>query len=82
MSWSAVSSDDALASAQLLDGHLLVQPQVGVEGVVQVTVTATDALGQRASVVLDVAVEFHWPKPAWRVIIGSPGSGSGESEDD
>ena len=82
LSWSAVSSDDALASAQLLDGHLLVQPQVGVEGVVQVTVTATDALGQRASVVLDVAVEFHWPKPAWRVTIGSPGSGSGENEDD
>ena len=69
LSWSASSSDPAVATVEIADGQLLVAPAPGAEGTVIVEATATDANGQTATVRFAVVVEFHWPSGAskgWR----------------
>ena len=70
--WSVRSSDPTVATAHILDGALLVEPEPGAEGVVQIEATATDAHGQMATVRFEVQVEFHWPTSptrGWRGVI-------------
>ena len=72
LEWSVHSSDLAVATAQILSGVLLVEPEPGAEGVVTIEATATDAHGQTATVRFDVRVEFHWPTSptrGWRGVI-------------
>ena len=72
LQWSVRSSDPTVATARILRGVLLVEPEPGAEGVVVVEATATDAHGQTATVRFEVRVEFHWPtSPArgWRGVI-------------
>ena len=72
LEWSVRSSDPTVATARILRGVLLVEPEPGAEGVVVVEATATDAHGQTATVRFEVQVEFHWPtSPArgWRGVI-------------
>ena len=69
LSWSASSSNPAVARARIADGLLLVEPEPDAEGSVVVEATATDASGQSVTVAFDVEVEFFWrPRPAagWR----------------
>ena len=58
--WS-VWSDPSLATVRIIDGHLLVIPEPGAEGIVEVAATATDRHGQTATVRFEVPVEFYWP---------------------
>ena len=72
LEWSALSSDPTIATARILSGLLLVEPEPGAEGGVTIEATATDAHGQTATVRLDVRVEFHWPTSptrGWRGVI-------------
>ena len=69
LTWSASSSDPAIAQVRMADGVLLVEPVLGAEGMVVVEATATDANGQTAAVRFAVEVEFHSPVRAvggWR----------------
>ena len=59
--WSARSSDPTVATVRIADGHLVIEPAPGEEGVVQVEVTASDRHGQTATVRFEVRVEFYWP---------------------
>ena len=72
LQWSVRSSDPTVATARILRGVLLVEPEPGAEGVATIEATATDAHGQTATVRFEVQVEFHWPtNPArgWRGVI-------------
>ena len=61
LTWSASSSDPAVAQARIADGVLLVEPVPGAEGTVFVEAVATDAHGLTATVRFAVEVEFHSP---------------------
>ena len=70
--WSVRSSDPTVATTRILGGLLLVEPEPGAEGVVQIEATATDAHGQTATVRFEAQVEFHWPTSptrGWRSVI-------------
>ena len=72
LEWSVRSSDPTVATARILDGALLIEPEPGAEGVVTIEASATDPHGQTATVRFEVQVEFHWPtSPArgWRSVI-------------
>ena len=72
LQWSVRSSDPTVATTRILGGLLLVEPEPGAEGVVEVEATATDAHGQTATVRFEVRVEFHWPTGptrGWRSVI-------------
>ena len=72
LEWSVHSSDPTVATARILGGMLLVEPEPGAEGVVVIEATATDAHGQTATVRFEVRVEFHWPLSptrGWRGVI-------------
>ncbi len=72
LQWSVRSSDPTVATTRILGGLLLVEPEPGAEGVVEVGATATDAHGQTATVRFEVRVEFHWPTSptrGWRSVI-------------
>ena len=72
LEWSVRSSDPTVATARILDGALLVEPEPGAEGVVTIEASATDPHGQTATIRFEVRVEFHWPtSPArgWRSVI-------------
>ena len=72
LQWSVRSSDPTVATARILRGVLLVEPEPGAEGVVVVEATATDAHGQTATVRFEVRVEFHWPTSptrGWRGVL-------------
>ena len=72
LQWRVRSSDPTVATARVLGGHLLVEPEPGVEGTVQVEATAIDGNGQMATVRFEVRVEFHWPAAptrGWRGVI-------------
>ena len=76
--WS-VSTDPSLATVRIIDGHLLVMPEPGAEGVVEVAATATDRHGQTATVRFEVPVEFYWPTSptrGWRSILRQESSSS------
>ena len=72
LEWSVRSSDPTVATARILRGVLLVEPEPGAEGAVVVEAAATDAHGQTATVRFEVRVEFHWPTNSargWRGVI-------------
>ena len=72
LSWRASSSDESIAEVRIVDGTLVVEAIAGAEGVVLVEATATDALGQTATVRFEVQVDFHWrtsPTRGWRGVI-------------
>ena len=72
LAWNVRSSDPTVATARVLGGALLVEPEPGAEGVVTIEATATDAHGQTATVRFEVRVEFHWPTGptrGWRGVI-------------
>ena len=73
LEWSVRSSDPSLATVRIADGHLLIEPAPGEEGVVEVEVTATDASGQTATVRFDVPVDHYRPPSpirGWRGVVG------------
>ena len=75
LSWSASSSDPAVAQARVDDGLLVVEPMPGAEGKVDVEATATDANGHTATVRFTVEVEFHTPARTargWRGVLLRP----------
>ena len=52
------------------------EPELANEGTAEITLTATDAFGLKATVRFEVQVEFHWPHgPAhgWRATLGNAG---------
>ena len=60
--WRASSSDETVATARVVGGHLVVTPELGGEGTVEIVLEATDEeTGQTATLRFDVRVEFHWP---------------------
>ena len=72
LEWSVRSSDPSLATVRIVDGHLVIEPAPGEEGVVQVEVLTTDRHGQTATVRFDVRVEFYWPTSpvrGWRGVL-------------
>ena len=72
LEWSGHSSNPAVATARILSGVLLVEPEPGAEGVVVIEATATDRHGQMAKARFEVRVEFHWPTSptrGWRGVI-------------
>ena len=59
----------ALATARIVDGDLVVTPELAIEGAVEIALVSTDAAGLSTTVRFEVRVEFHWPRdPAggWR----------------
>ena len=50
-----------MATARVVDGHLVVEPEPGGEGAVEIALEATDDAGLAATLRFDVRVEFHWP---------------------
>ena len=72
MRWQASSSDESVARARIVGADLLVAPEPGGEGAVEITLTATDAFGLATTLRFEVRVEFHWPSdPArgWRATL-------------
>ena len=60
LTWRASSSDESVAEVRIVDDTLVVEAIAGAEGMVLVEATATDALGQMATVYFEVQVDFHW----------------------
>ena len=75
--WEATSSDDALATVRIVDGDLVVTPELATAGTVEVTLVVTDTAGFSTTLRLEVGVEFHWPRSPTR---GWRGSLMGASE--
>ena len=72
--WQASSSDPSVATVRIVGGELVVEPQLGAEGEVEIEVVATDGVGQTATVRFSVQVEFHWPQrqgAGWRGAVGT-----------
>ena len=59
--WRASSSDETVATARVVGGHLVVEPEPGGEGAVEIALEATDEAGLAATLRFEVRVEFHWP---------------------
>ena len=59
--WQASSSDESVATARVVGGHLVVEPEPGGEGAVEIALEATDETGLAATLRFEVQVEFHWP---------------------
>ena len=68
--WQASSSDESVATARVVGGHLVVEPAPGGEGAVEIALEATDEeTGLAATLRFEVQVEFHWPSrqaSGWR----------------
>ena len=76
MRWEVLSSDESVATARIVGAELIVEPELASEGTAQITLTATDAFGIKATVRFEVQVEFHWPSGAtrgWRATLDSSG---------
>ena len=69
--WQATSSDDALATVRIVDGSLVVTPELATAGTVEVTLVVTDTVGFSTTLRLEVSVEFHWPRSPTRGWRGS-----------
>ena len=68
----ATSSDEALATVRIVDGSVVVTPELASAGTVEVALVVTDTAGLSTTLRFDVPVEFHWPRgPAsgWRSAI-------------
>ena len=74
--WQATSSDDALATVRIVEGSLVVTPELATAGTVEVTLVVTDTVGFSITLRLEVSVEFHWPRSptrGWRsTLMGIP----------
>ena len=64
--WQATSSDEALATVRIVDGSLVVTPELATAGTVEVTLVVTDTVGFSATLRFEVRVEFHWPRSPTR----------------
>ena len=64
--WEATSLDEALATASIIDGSLVVTPELAATGTVEVTLIVTDTAGFSTTLRLEVRVEFHWPRSPTR----------------
>ena len=67
--WQATSSDESVATARILRGSLLVEPELAAEGTAEIVVVATDSAGLTATVRFEVQVEFFAPtrpNAGWR----------------
>ena len=72
MRWQASSSDESVATVRVVGADLLVAPEPGGEGAVEITLTATDAFGLATTLRFEVQVEFHWPSDrgrGWRATL-------------
>ena len=68
--WRATSSNPAVATAGIKGDELVVATEPGVEGVAEIEVVATDAMGQAVTVRFEVQVAFYWPSPRrWRLVL-------------
>ena len=70
--WEATSSDESVATVRVVGGDLLVEPEPGAEGVVEIVLVATDSAGLTATVRFDVRVEFFAPtrpNTGWRAAL-------------
>ena len=60
--WQASSSDESVATARVVGGHLVVTPAPGGEGAVRIVLEVIDdETGLAARRPFEVQVEFHWP---------------------
>ena len=59
--WRVSSSDESVATAQVVGSSLVVTPEPGGKGPVEIVLEATDDAGLTATLRFDVQVEFHWP---------------------
>ena len=59
--WQATSSDEALATVRIIDGSLVVTPELATAGTAEVTLVVTDTAGFSTTLRLEIRVEFHWP---------------------
>ena len=81
MRWEASSSDEEVATARIAAGDLLIEPELGGEGMTTITLTATDSLGFATTMRFEVQVEFHWPPrfgSGWRTTLGALPQGVAE----
>ena len=69
--WRASSSDESVATARVSRGHLVVTPELGVEGAVEIVLEAVDEEGFAATQRFEVQVAFHWPAGlrGWRASV-------------
>ena len=56
--FEASSSDASIATVRVVRGELLVEPEPGAEGMVEIVVVATDSAGLAATLRFEVQVEF------------------------
>ena len=61
VSWRASSMDESLATVRVVGTDLLVEPQPGNEGTVEIVLEATDEDGRTVTLRFEVQVEFYWP---------------------
>lgn len=67
--WAATSSDDALATARIVDGVLEVTPELATAGTAEIALIATDTAGLSTTLRFEVRVAFHWPPRSWRATL-------------
>ena len=59
--WRVSSSDESVATARVVGSSLVVTPEPGGKGPVEIVLEATDDAGLAATLRFVVQVEFHWP---------------------
>ena len=67
--FEATSSDESVATARVVGGYLLVEPEPAAEGTTEIVLVATDSAGLAATLRFEVRVEFFAPTRAaagWR----------------
>ena len=78
MRWQVSSSDESVATVRVVGPELVVEPELASEGTAQITLTATEAFGIKATMRFQVQVEFHWPSGplrGWRATLGNASIG-------
>ena len=53
--------DESLATVRVIGDELVVEPEIGSEGTVEIVLTATDEDGLAATQRFKVEVDFYWP---------------------
>ena len=72
--WQATSSDNALATVRIVDGHLEVTPELANAGTAEIGLVVTDSQGLSTTLHFNVRVEYHWPygpTRGWRSSLGN-----------
>ena len=59
--WRASSTDESLATVRVVGTDLLVIPEPGSEGTVEIVLAATDEDGRTVTLRFEIEVEFYWP---------------------